>query len=71
MPKAGPPDPLGARLKALRVVRGLSLRALAELSGLQAYSLSRIERGLVDPQVSTVRRLAFALGVESGELLGT
>jgi transcriptional regulator with XRE-family HTH domain len=56
------PD-VGSRLRALRQERGLSLRSLAELSGLSPNTISLVERGATSPSVSTLQRLATALGV--------
>jgi transcriptional regulator with XRE-family HTH domain len=56
------PD-VGLRLKAFRQERGLSLRALAELCDLSPNTISLIERGTSSPSVSTLQRLATALGV--------
>ncbi len=62
MAEATPPD-VGRRIRELREARGLSLRALAELSGLSVNAVSLIERGQSSPTVSTLHRLADALGV--------
>lgn len=56
------PD-VGARVRALRHQRGLSLRALAELCELSPNTISLVERGATSPSVSTLQRLATALGV--------
>lgn len=56
------PD-VGLRLRAFRQERGLSLRALAELCDLSPNTISLIERGTSSPSVSTLQRLATALGV--------
>jgi transcriptional regulator with XRE-family HTH domain len=56
------PD-VGARLLAMRNERGLSLRALAELCDLSPNTISLVERGVTSPSVSTLQRLAMALGV--------
>ena len=56
------PD-VGRYLKQLRGDRGLSLRALAELCDLSPNTISLIERGVTSPSVSTLSRLATALGV--------
>lgn len=55
------PD-VGTRLRNLRHDRGLSLRALAELCELSPNTISLIERGATSPSVSTLQRLATALG---------
>lgn len=62
---AGPEEPVdvGARLRALREARRLSIKALAEASGLAVNTLSLIEHGKSSPSVSTLQQLAAALGV--------
>ena len=54
---------VGSRLRELREARGASMRALAVKSGLSANALSMIERGRTSPSVSTLYKLADALGV--------
>lgn len=54
---------VGGRLRELREERGLSMRALARLSGLSANALSMIERRKASPSVSTLYKLADALEV--------
>lgn len=54
---------IGHRLRVLREERGLTQRELARASRLSPNALSQIERGRVSPSVSTLNRLAAALGV--------
>jgi transcriptional regulator with XRE-family HTH domain len=54
---------VGGRLRELRTERGLSMRALARESGLSANALSMIERGRTSPSVSTLYKLASAMGI--------
>jgi transcriptional regulator with XRE-family HTH domain len=54
---------VGERLRELREARNISMRALATRSGLSANALSMIERGKASPSVSTLYKLAEALGV--------
>ncbi len=54
---------VGVRLRELRESRGTSMRGLAAKSGLSANALSMIERGKASPSVSTLYKLAAALGV--------
>ena len=54
---------VGERLRELRSERDLSLRALAELSGLNVNTLSMIENGKTSPSVSTLQQLSNALGI--------
>lgn len=54
---------VGNRLHQLREARQISMRALAQKSGLSANGLSMIERGKASPSVSTLYRLADALGI--------
>ena len=53
---------LGSQLKALRTRHELSLRELAARSGLSATLLSQVERGVTEPSLSTLRRLAGVFG---------
>jgi len=50
-------------LASLRLEKGLSQQQLARNIGTSQSRLSRIESGLDDPRLSTVRKLAEALGV--------
>jgi transcriptional regulator with XRE-family HTH domain len=54
---------VGHCLRKLRVGRGLSIRSLAELSGLNVNTLSLIENSRTSPSVSTLQLLAIALDV--------
>jgi transcriptional regulator with XRE-family HTH domain len=58
-------------LRELREARGISMRALATRSGLSANALSMIERGKTSPSVSTLYKLADALGVSITAFFGT
>jgi transcriptional regulator with XRE-family HTH domain len=56
---------LGIRIKRVRISKGYSMDALAnESNGVNRSSLSRTERGLTDPQISTLKRIADTIGVE-------
>jgi transcriptional regulator with XRE-family HTH domain len=48
----------------------LTQEEVAERSGVHATEVSRIEAGKRDPRVSTVARLAKAVGLKPGDLLG-
>jgi transcriptional regulator with XRE-family HTH domain len=61
------PD-VGRRLRDLRQRRRLTQRALADDCGLSANAIGLIERGESSPSVSTLHRLALALGVSIAEL---
>jgi transcriptional regulator with XRE-family HTH domain len=54
---------VGQRLRELRTERGLSIRALAEQSGLAINTLSLIENNKTSPSVSTLQQIAAALQV--------
>ncbi len=61
---------VGARLREMREARKVSMRGLATQSGLSANALSMIERGRTSPSVSTLYKLADALGVPITEFFG-
>lgn len=58
-----PMDSVGARLNSARQARGLSIRAMAQLSTVSSTMVSYIENDRREPTVGMVRRLARALGV--------
>lgn len=66
-PKSGSHDPrsashaVGSRLRRLRNLKGLSLRALASEIGVTASLLSQVENGQVNPSLDTLLRLAAGL----------
>jgi transcriptional regulator with XRE-family HTH domain len=62
-PEAANAVDVGRRLRTLRTEHKLSIRALAEKSGLNVNTLSLIENAKTSPSVSTLQQLATALGV--------
>ena len=60
---------LGAKIRALRKDRGLTLKALARLSGLSHPFLSQVERGLARPSMSSLHQISEALGTNASWLL--
>lgn len=62
-------DRLAARLKAARQDQGLSLEAIARLSGVSRSMVSQIERGESSPTVATLWNLTQALQVDFAGLL--
>lgn len=62
-------DRLAASLKEARKARGLSLDAVAKLSGVSRSMVSQIERGESSPTVATLWNLTQALQVDFAGLL--
>jgi len=60
---------IGARIRAIRQAKGLTLGHLSAISGLDVASLSLLETGKVDPHVGTLSRVAAALGVQASDIL--
>lgn len=54
---------LGVAVRELREGQQLSLRALAERTGFSASFLSQVENGQASPSISSMERIATALGV--------
>jgi len=63
------PGILGARVRALREAMDLSLRDLAERSGVSAPMLSQVERGETSPTLQTASRIAAGLELRLSQLL--
>lgn len=62
---------LRAKLREARRVQGLSLDAVAKLSGVSRSMVSQIERGESSPTISTLWNLTRALQVDFAGLLDT
>jgi transcriptional regulator with XRE-family HTH domain len=62
-------EEVGARVRRWRLDAGLTQRQLAALAGLTQPGLAAIERGGNDPRLSTLNRLAHALGRSTRELV--
>ena len=62
-------DPLGPRVRALREAMDLSLRDLAERSGVSAPMLSQVERGETSPTLLIATRIAAGLELRLSQLL--
>src|SRR3954452_24202365 len=60
---------VGPRVKALREAMDLSLRDLAERSGVSAPMLSQVERGETSPTLQTASRIAAGLALRLSQLL--
>jgi transcriptional regulator with XRE-family HTH domain len=60
---------VGENLKRLRTLNALTQAQLAERTGITTAALARIERDENEPRMTTLRKLADALGVEPRELI--
>ena len=63
------PLAVGPRIRALREAEGLSLRDLAERSGVSAPMLSQVERNETSPTLSVAHRIATGLELSLSQLL--
>ena len=61
---------LAANLKRLREARGLSQRAIAQLSGIPRPTWGSLEAGSANPTLSVLARAAAALQVSIEEPIG-
>lgn len=61
---------IGDNLKRFRQREALTQAELAEKAGIAEVTLSRIERNVADPHMSTIRKLARELNVHPRELVG-
>ena len=62
---------VAAAVRERRQDAGLSLRALAAVSGVSSSMISDIERGAKSPTISTLAAIADALGVSLSTFVGT
>ncbi len=61
---------IGDNLRRLREQRALRQEDLAALAGVGKNTVNRIEKNRTEPHMTTVRKLAEALGVDPVELVG-
>lgn len=66
---AGIAEVFGKTARTRRLKSGLSQEALALDTGIERSYISRLERGLSQPTLLALLKLAKGLGCESGELL--
>ena len=62
MPSA---EEVGKRLKDVRMEKGMTLKQVAEGSGMSPTHISEIERGRTSPTVGALRRISQALGKDT------
>ena len=67
--KTQPGEAFGKVLRALRAKRGLSQEALALEAGVQRNYVSLIERGVNQPTITTIFKLATALEMKPSQVV--
>ena len=55
---------IGAKLKAVRLKNGLTVRQLGELAQLDYGHISRMENGQMDSRISTLKKVADVLNCD-------
>jgi transcriptional regulator with XRE-family HTH domain len=60
---------IGANVKKYRLECNLTQESLANLSGIDWSTISRLERGVVNTSVSVLFALADAMGIRPSQLL--
>ena len=60
---------IGKKIKSLRIKKGISLEKLAYENDLAKGNLSEIEKGMIDPKLSTLQRISKGLDISLKELI--
>jgi transcriptional regulator with XRE-family HTH domain len=55
----------GKHLKKMREEKGMSQEELANLAEVSLPQITRIERGVINPTICTIKSLAIGLGIET------
>jgi transcriptional regulator with XRE-family HTH domain len=63
-------DNFGARLKELRLKKGMTLEQLAFEADIELSQVHRVEKGKINPTLTTLIALAKGLGVSLADLVG-
>ncbi|MBZ4653919.1 MAG: Transcriptional regulator [Peptococcaceae bacterium] len=58
---------IGKRIKQLREERGLTLKNIADNTGLSVGFLSQVERNITDPSIASLKKIAEVLGIKLKE----
>jgi transcriptional regulator with XRE-family HTH domain len=61
---------VGEHVRRLRVQAGVSVRTLARQSGFSPSFISQVENGQVSPSISSMEKIATAVGVSLGDFFG-
>jgi transcriptional regulator with XRE-family HTH domain len=61
---------VGQRLRAMRRLRGWTLKRVAEQSGVSPSFLSQVERGRAAASIASLKRIAAALDLSMADLFG-
>jgi transcriptional regulator with XRE-family HTH domain len=69
MEEAELPKVFGQVVRELRKQRGLSQERLATLAGIDRAYMGGLERGLRNPSLTTIARVATGLGMTMGEFV--
>ena len=60
----------GNKLKDLRTLKGLTLQQLAFEADMEISQVHRVEKGKINPTLTTLNALAKGLGITLTELIG-
>jgi transcriptional regulator with XRE-family HTH domain len=60
---------IGDKVKRERIAQTMTQEQLARKAGISPAALVRIERNQSDPHVSTIRKVADALGIDARRLV--
>jgi transcriptional regulator with XRE-family HTH domain len=71
VPATRDPKNIGANVRRLRVAAGLTQGQLSERADVADATISRVERGRLEPSSTLISKLAHALKVGADDLLGT
>jgi transcriptional regulator with XRE-family HTH domain/KaiC/GvpD/RAD55 family RecA-like ATPase len=66
----GTPEALGARIKQLRIKRGMSQAELAKQVGVTPSTISQVESNAIFPSIPGLLKMAEVLSVEAGYFFG-
>jgi transcriptional regulator with XRE-family HTH domain len=62
---------VGEKIRAVREAKGLSQKEVALILVMNPSQYSKIENGKVDPQFSTIEKIANALGVDIADIFNS
>lgn len=56
-------ESLGMRIRQIRLRQSMTIAELADMTGLTASTISQVERAIISPSISTLKKIGNAMGI--------
>lgn len=63
-------ETIGQRIKEIREKKKITQKQLSEACGILYQTIGKYERGVLNPKLETIRKIAYGLDVPMSEIIG-